>query len=240
MKKPSKKQVKKYLKNAEIIECVANSEHFNVKEFKDLYLGKEGFECDSYYLANEEKPKDAKEYVIVWNYSKGFAKIISSIETEPKYVITKDKVELPKDFTGWCKTTEEGNDDWLAYFYKGIIKYGFYSNGNWFKEGNWEITEFEIEATPEEVTEALINEAVKRYKVGDYISPLSNFYYCTNDLKIYNIEFEYCNSSKSLYFISKNGFCIGVFKNGVWAEIIPTITKEDAEKELGKKIVWLK
>lgn len=110
----------------------------------------------------------------------------------------------------------------------GFINYGetwMNNNGNGWG-GNFEL------ATPEEVTEALTKEAVKRgFVIGSWYKSVSKF--TTGDI---------VQLKQGLVFgvgrnILTDGCCGAVFENGVWAEIIPTITKEDAEKELNKKII---
>ena len=83
------------------------------------------------------------------------------------------------------------------------------------------------EATPQEVETALINEAKKRglKAYGAYIKSTQGVFGTINGGS-------YIYSSNKLYY---SGFVI--FDNGQWAEIIETITKEEAEKLLNKKII---
>lgn len=174
------------------------------------------------------------------------------IETEPEYVITKEQIlSLNK-----MRSERLRNDALLSWFpdvfkedkvelevgrwYKsgkslfnhqeGKNSYGF-RFGKW-QQNNWSTNaeyfdETITEATQEEVTQALTKEAVNRYKVGDFLLSLLTG-------KVWKVNGNNC-------YIDNNGFfifdSIGVFKDGKWAEIIQTITKEDAEKELGKKIL---
>jgi len=106
--------------------------------------------------------------------------------------------------------------------------YGFsYDHREWMKEDetswynkNWTL------ATEPEVSEALINEAKKRgFKEGVSIITVDNSYPCkidTYDSK--NIEFE-IDYPNSLNFGNK---CI--YKDGAWAEIIPTVTELTLEQ----------
>lgn len=113
---------------------------------------------------------------------------------------------------------------------KDFIGYGFVQGRYWIDSNKgwthgfrgWE------EATEEEVFEALKNEAIKRgFVEGAYFkSPVS----CDNH-KFKNIFFT--ESTDMIW--SKNGGVI--FLNGKWATIIETITKEEAEKLLNKKII---
>lgn len=181
------------------------------------------------------------------------------IETEPEFVITKeqiieihktaypvvqkwikqwfpeafkeDKIELPKDYKGWCKTNRIEYELWLMYFESGELKYGFDSEGDWFTPLRTPKIYHGVYgkrlATPKEIQEALTKEAVKRgYEEA----------YCINCLEegIKKTDFGFWTGLKD------GGYWLGgclIFKNGKWAEIIPTITKEDAEKQLNKKII---
>lgn len=91
---------------------------------------------------------------------------------------------------------------------------------------NEEINQY-FEITPQEVENALINEAKKRglNVYGAYIESTQGI--CGNIT-----GGSYVYSSNKLYY---SGFVI--FDNGQWAEIIETITKEEAEKLLNKKII---
>ncbi len=202
------------------------------------------------------KDSNFREVHETWN-EKVFLEAFG-IETEPEYVITKeqiidlvnahdfddsirlikewfpdafkeDKVEL--EFGRWYKSGKS-----LFNHQEGKNSYGF-RFGKW-QQNNWSTSaeyfgETITEATPEEITEALTKEAVKRYKVGNYFKCAgSRRTRMFDDNDIVYIE-EYNNG---IYLKgSKNGEWLMI--NGKWAEIIPTITKEDAEKEIGKKIV---
>ena len=140
----------------------------------------------------------------------------------------EDKKELPKYFTGWLKSSNTEDEQWLGYSEEGTVKYGIDSNRYWFYGNDAKIDSSDYEATEAEVFEALKNEAVKRgfvegrwfgdVHINSFVNPVKNLLYHTDseDLR--------CDKG-----------C--VFHKGKWAEIIPTITKEEAEKELGKKII---
>lgn len=140
--------------------------------------------------------------------------------------------QLSSDFTGWAKSTVIDNEKWLMYFEKGILKYGFDANGDWFLPYSVSnIKKSDIEATKSEVFEALKKEAVRRYKVGDYIDCLHHTKYGFVETKIYEFDFS------CLRLRNNRGYVCCVFQKGKWAEIIETITKEEAEKLLNKKII---
>lgn len=109
----------------------------------------------------------------------------------------------------------------------GCVKKQFLSIDSKF---DWEINGSEVEATPKEVEGALIKEAVK---IG----------YHTDK----PIHINYKNGSGFMKNPSKNDFWfrdgilylwdIKIFEEGVWSEIIPTITKQEAEEKLNCKII---
>lgn len=104
-------------------------------------------------------------------------------------------------------------------------------SGIWYGSDNddWGVDNA-IEATESEVFEALKNEAVRRgYKNGNHYCLNS----CITEKKVKdNYFFDYGNL---WYGTNISANC--VFKKGKWAEIIPTISKEEAEKLLNKKII---
>ena len=154
---------------------------------------------------------------------------------------TKIEKEFPKLFKEtelvvgkWYKTNEKGT----LWFLNNILKDGCGEGyGLCFSEWrdnsksicindsrfDWEI------ATDKEVEAALIKEAKKRgFKEGVKYKSASEGNYT-----------ETCNS-EILAAISNNQLCSGggsVFLRGKWATIIETITKEEAEKLIGKTII---
>ena len=142
----------------------------------------------------------------------------------------------------WYKNKDHGYENVLGHCSKIIMHdefygYGFDTEGNWnnYQEeqefgsnDNWR------EATEQEVTEALTKEAVKRgFKEGVAVE-YPWFSQLNKQHNIYTPDFKeesVLENERFLYL----GCC--VFCGGQWAEIIPTISKEDAEKELGKKII---
>lgn len=107
--------------------------------------------------------------------------------------------------------------------------YGFDMEGNWMSvEKARTFPDYEIEATEQEVFEALKNEAVRRgYKEGVYFNSV-----ISNDVFKFN----------EIYFRGDNSIvwskgCGVIFDNGKWATILKTKTKEEAEKLLNCKII---
>lgn len=172
------------------------------------------------------------------------------IETEQTYTITKEQLlELENGFTlpklkKWFPDVFEvkleagewywRDEDELAVYNDGNDTYGFvdgdFIHGMCFSAG------IGRKATEQEVFEVLKNEAVKRgFKEGVYVNN-SNIY----DSKFENYCMEkgiikYSNKELILYISKSEHYCF--FRNGVWAEIIPTLTKKEAEEKLNCKIV---
>ena len=166
------------------------------------------------------------------------------IETEETFEITKETIikykmkdEFPEVFEvklevgKWYKRPHGK----ALFFIVGDPKitpfevYGFDMEGSWMNlEKARTFPDFEIEATEQEVFEALKNEAVKRgFKDGVYFNSV-----ISNDVFKFN----------EIYFRGDNSIvwskgCGVIFDNGKWAKIIPTKTKEEAEKLLNCKII---
>lgn len=125
--------------------------------------------------------------------------------------------------------------------FKGVGQktYGFNSLGFWYFNDNWFITTNELVlATEEEVEQALINEAEKRgYKKGSYCAfgELGTYkrHLVTSSIKMH---WDYTG----YYLVVLNDEDKGndiIFRDGKWVDIVrETITKEEAEKQLGKII----
>ncbi|AXF52561.1 MAG: hypothetical protein [Caudoviricetes sp.] len=105
--------------------------------------------------------------------------------------------------------------------------YGFLCGSEWYEEiywfENYELNGFDQvgtwkEATAEEVKEALIKEAEKRYKVGDKVSRICDQYY-GNGNNILNDIFSMMEGGK-LISITSNGYYHCIFKEGKLAEVL--------------------
>jgi len=173
-----------------------------------------------------------------------------------KYEITKEQIlELENGFTlpklkQWFPEAFKVKLE-IEKWYKwknGEVLFNYQENGKiyGFLYGKWHVTDYWtweatkniIEATEKEVFEALKNESVKRGLIdGAIINTLQDdlnvdSWINENQNKVgQDISFENGN----LYAKGYGKYCI--FKNGTWATIIETITKEEAEKLLNKKIV---
>lgn len=107
--------------------------------------------------------------------------------------------------------------------------YGFMHGNSFFKDDesySWD--SFELEATTEEWNAALIEEAKKKHLYGaryfKHANTLEDNTGFGNFSKLIN-ENEIWNKYGCIYF------------EGVWAEIVKTFSKEEAEKLLGGKII---
>ena len=173
-------------------------------------------------------------------------------ETEETFEITKETIvkykmkdEFPEVFkkeeqNGWYKDNTEPK--WLGFFENDCLIYGFDTEGDYFihKKPRLDTDKTnDLQATEQEVFEALKNEAVKRgFKEGVYITPMYS------DGKDYFPDENIIN--KPLNFKLKgNVFVVDggldeyrIFVNGKWAEKIELkkLTKEQIERELGYKI----
>lgn len=135
---------------------------------------------------------------------------------------------LPKDFTGWVKTNSRGNKKYLVFFKGGILQYGFDGNCTWFDYGEYKakVSKDLFKATNEEVFEAFKIEAVRR----GFVKGVLCQWKCGGFIKVKELSFEYgklwCNEDNII-----------MDENGNWATVISTITKSEAEKLLGVKII---
>ena len=116
---------------------------------------------------------------------------------------------------------------------KSNLNYGLNNRGNWTNYYGLLKDEMII-ATDKEVEEALIKEAKKRgFKKGCVIKHNKEAHPSLNDNE------DICNDT--FYFsVTENFLTIygwEIFTDGKWATIVETITKEQAEKELGKTIL---
>lgn len=151
----------------------------------------------------------------------------------------KDAFKKPLEAMKWYKSIDY--PQWRFYItnidgkLKKVNGYGFGADGLWMENiqtESWEFYEFErcVEMTQEEVFETLKNEAIKRgYKNGNHICLNS----CITESRTENTY--HIDNGNLWYGNHSSANC--VFQKGVWAEIIPTITKSEAEKQLGMKII---
>lgn len=181
-----------------------------------------------------------------------------------KYKITKEQIEslrcvmnisscengisfLKEWFPDAFKTVlEVGRWYWhsgeLFNYQEGNNVYGFNGDGTWCTVSSWSWPNkllYDREATESEVFEALKKEAVKRYGNGELVECLkSKEYGWKNKLKtIQHDTLYYYPQTGDFWASGDNGLAVCVFMNGKWAEILETITKEEAEKKFNCKII---
>lgn len=257
METPSLKEVKKHFKNAKEIKALYPNEVFNIS---DIEFNFNDFGEDIWLRGLSDIGRNIK----LWSKQQGYAKILSY--KEKTYSITesqikelgqlsslistepiKDKLkELFPDVlktelvTGkWYKMSENGK---FMFCFNGkfgnMTQFGFDCIGRWSdRELGVHETDNYKETTEQEVTEALIKEVFKRY-TGKYVKPLNEDIMSGYDKKGIILKFEniHLDSDNRLWCTAGKWQCI-IFNNGKWAEILETITKEEAEKQLNKKIV---
>ena len=165
--------------------------------------------------------KESRKEFIKKAHSAACSEWKENIEKEFPKLFKEDALVVGK----WYKS-----EGCLFNYQKQSNVYGFFTDGSWMN-GDWIWYGANAKpATDKEVEEALIKEAKKRgFKEG--------------------IEFKSVSRGNSIergydvfgYYSNQNQLCNGggsVFIGGKWAEIIKeTITKEQAEKELGKTIL---
>tara|TARA_R110001606_G_scaffold57787_3_gene139097 strand:- start:492 stop:1010 length:519 start_codon:yes stop_codon:yes gene_type:complete len=150
----------------------------------------------------------------------------TNIEKEFPKLFKEDSLVFGK----WYKRQRDNGLWFVTRFENGCsYGYGFDADGNWAdvsKEYNYSL-ELTL-ATDKEVEQALIKEAKKRgFKKGcEYIGIRD----LTRQKATTNIDVWSCNSCIDMGFDY-------VFLDGKWATIIETITKQQAETELGKVII---
>lgn len=164
------------------------------------------------------------------------------------YEITEEQIKelpvqlalkwFPKVFetkNGWFKDNCLFNKHWLGFYKGGFLIYGIGADKKWFSLKSKVNSDTERPATESEVLEALKNEAIKRgFGNGIHYINASTLPNYKNICKISNFETLVFNEKLKLLTDGRGG---SIFFEGQWAEIIPTYTKEEAEKLLNAKIV---
>lgn len=232
-------------------------------KIKHLYLSRlEEYDPEYPYLSNlysgqenrigfNDKWLMTKEKVFEeWN-EKVFLEACG-IETEKTFSLTADQLrsitdpqvkqwfpevfEIVLEVGKWYKSPS-----YLICKQEGLNCFGFYLNGMSWIEGvshdiGPHIAAGYVEATEAEVFEALKNEAVKRGFVEGVWFKGCEGAHKDKILKLEHIKFAAGFSKKNIGLYASNRSS-WIFHSGKWAEIIPTKTKSEAEKELNCKIV---
>lgn len=202
-----------------------------------------------------------KEFTLSQKPDTNFVTIngIKYVREEPKeesFVITKEQI---KEISNWSNSVDKERrlNQWFPkafeeekkelavgkwYWYEGTLfnfqlgndVYGFNDDGSWCDVSSWVWPTrklYDREATEQEVFEALKNEAVKRrYTDRNYRCLVLPEH--THDV----VNSYHVNEGNLLH--GEQGYKSNVvFKEGKWAEIIPTISLKEAEERLNCKIV---
>ena len=169
--------------------------------------------------------KESRKEFIKKAHSAACSEWKENIEKEFPKLFKEDALVVGK----WYKS-----EGCLFNYQKQSNVYGFFTDGSWMN-GDWIWYGANAKpATDKEVEEALIKEAKKRgFKEGVRIKSKWMPNISANKLNgkfMFDNKFELCAATNGLMIYT-------IFQNGVWAEIVDTITKEQAEKELGKTIL---
>jgi hypothetical protein len=106
--------------------------------------------------------------------------------------------------------------------------YGFANDGNWYENLGVDSNSEFMEPYNEEVMSILIKEAKKRgYKNGNYK--------CLSEVKTHDVQDFFTYENNVIY--QGIGLRNIVYIEGKWADVIETISKEEAERILNKKIL---
>jgi hypothetical protein len=175
-------------------------------------------------MKNYEITEKQIREIETWGNSKDAQKVRE--EWFPEVFETKFK-------NGWYNHSEGRFNKWIIYAdFENNTSYGIVTDGNWSTLVGLEYVKNHCElATDSEVLEALTNEAIKiGFKKGVAIKNHQGEF-ILNDLDIVFTK-EHNNG-----IWTRQEFGVWLFYNGVWAEIIKTYTKEEAEKLLNVKII---
>ena len=126
-------------------------------------------------------------------------------------------------FTGWAETSSEGNRKYLMFFKNGLIQYGFNGAGKWCEN---ELKKYEFDHATEsrasfkKVRQALIEEAKARglYE-AKYFKDVNN-----NRATYGEAIFRKTCEENSIWNIYGN-----IYSDGKWAELVDTMTIEEAQ-----------
>lgn len=189
------------------------------------YLGKDEFFSnepnDSGHLQNFLRYATEEERQLLYPVEKK-----REVEEGKWYVIDKADCVIKNSFDA-------------IIFYKGCdFGYGFNHIGEWTEEYNtnnhYINKEVKREATPEEVEQALIKEAKRRYKVGDKLSEVYEDF--SRGDRVFSLDLNHQVGLCDLWIGNDNGYESCIFKNGQWAEVVEE-SKVDNDLEQLEKIL---
>jgi hypothetical protein len=179
--------------------------------------------------------KESRKEFIKKAHSAACSEWKKNIEKEFPKLFKEDALVVGK----WYKYHDNYQES-LMVWNNSEDTYGFW--GNEYRDDlSFHISYDKIPATDKEVEEALIKEAKRRgFKKGVKFIRLSNGVIMTVDgLPYFQHGILSVLSPKTEWSSVYKGGCSNpfIFDNGKWATIVETITKEQAEKELGKTIL---
>lgn len=267
MKTPTLEEVKEYFKDADKIQSLMGRKFKNDGKFRGSKYAMDGdtsiyAKNGKYEVWNQlrgyakilsyKEPKE-KTYKITREQIKEVYGYCNSTELQNTVKRWFPEVFETKLTVGkWYKKTWKDGDIDLFPVYEIVQNGNILDKGNYFRNrellnkadsyGNIScLTDSRVvitEATEQEVTEALIKEAVKRgFKEGVYGN---NSLVRDDKFKDYLLEkgyFEYLNDTLYWSLGDEKETRRPIFFKGQWAEIIPTLTKQEAEAKLNCKII---
>lgn len=221
-----------YKKHSRVSKCEYH-ETFNAK----IFLNACGIDCDVYEITREQVLK------LYNNEGSCYAK-----EWFPE--VFKKELEVKENNFYSIKWNDGGSD--LFYCYEnnnGVIKHKdmYFRNGQKLEVNHDSYLRLSdlskdkrrtiLEATPQEVEAALICEAENRgYIKGILVSTDNIQEKLKGSLELLNNK-NNLGSYKTVLWFGNELEGIDIFRDGIWSEIIETITIQEAEKLLNKKIV---
>lgn len=143
------------------------------------------------------------------------------------------QVFYPEKITGWVK--DKYQPKWMLYLENNVIKYGFDLSGKWVDniKDVYSLQNDDYLATDEEVRTALAAEAKRRgFKEGVWVKNHQS----KKAIQMKGVDYVYSDEYNIGIWERTTSHGLWVFMNGVWSDIIPSITKEEAEKQLRVKI----
>jgi hypothetical protein len=258
MKQPTLEEVKEYFKNAKTIECLDDKDEYILDLNQDFTFKKTCI----WLLNQEDKPfSGSNTSCMIWSLESGFAKILTY--KEKTFSITESQIKdlchsslysnterlkkmFPEAFESEVKELKIGT------WYKSKLTpttiincqiftenekggYGLHMN-HWSE--NWGLLNFQdyVEATEQEVFEALRAGSLKRYKAGQLFY-LDQTHKEIGYLKMDEDGFKYYPKDNQFFVGAQKNRRAEVFYKGIWREEIESITLSEAEQQLGKKII---
>lgn len=259
MNTPKKKEVIKYFENAKEVACLCNGKSYDISEniTRDFYEWNNGFWIDTHIdikvwdethgyakILSYKEPKE-KTYKITREQIKEIYGYCNSTELQNTVKEWFPEVFETKLEAGeWYKSLEHPKQIIFASDIKDVqhIKgYGFNTRGDWEScddRFSWGLPTdgSYIEAPEQEVTEALTKEAVKRgYKEGVYMVDMYNGESEKDTILVSSNRFDWepIGGGKNQGQMALRDSCGNIiFHNGQFAEIIPTLTIQQAEAKL--------